>query len=131
MSLADELQKLQALREQGALTDAEFTAAKKRLIDGADEPRQAWWNAKSIEAPVSSLKGLRRSRTDRWIGGVCGGLAEAAGAPSWAWRILFVLTAFVHGLGILIYVLLWIFVPADLPRLSAPAGSPAPTPIKE
>jgi phage shock protein C len=35
------------------------------------------------------------------------------GIPSWSWRILFVLSAFLHGLGLLMYVLLWIFVPRE------------------
>jgi phage shock protein PspC (stress-responsive transcriptional regulator) len=48
------------------------------------------------------------------------------GIPSWSWRILFVLTAFLSGAGLVMYVLLWIFVPVqtDAPRTSA--GRPAP-----
>lgn len=110
MTMADELLKLQQLREKGALTDDEFALAKKRLLDAsADAPQPA---AGSTRQPESALRQLRRSLTDRWIGGVCGGLAEVTGIPSWSWRILFVLSAFLHGLGILMYVLLWIFVPA-------------------
>lgn len=111
MSLADDLQKLQNLREQGALTDEEFVLAKKRLLDGtadAPDPQPA-----RPSAPASALRQLRRSLRDRWIGGVCGGLAEVTGIPSWAWRILFVLTALLHGLGIVMYILLWIFVPVQ------------------
>ena len=65
---------------------------------------------------------LRRSTTDRWIGGVSGGLADVTGIPSWSWRILFVLTALVHGLGLVMYILMWIFVPlrTDAPQLVSP-----------
>jgi Short C-terminal domain len=35
MSLADELAKLQSLRDAGTLNDAEFAQAKRSLIDGA------------------------------------------------------------------------------------------------
>ena len=122
MSLADDLQKLHTLREQGALTDEEFTLAKKRLLDGAaaepgpktERPGQAG----------STLRQLRRSTTDRWIGGVSGGLADVTGIPSWSWRILFVLTALLHGLGLVMYVLLWIFVPlrSEAPRPVTPPG---------
>jgi phage shock protein PspC (stress-responsive transcriptional regulator) len=56
---------------------------------------------------------LHRSPTDRWLGGVCGGLDVLTGIPAWSWRILFVLTAFLHGVGLLMYVLLWIFVPVQ------------------
>ena len=57
------------------------------------------------------MNGLLRSRADRWIGGVCGGLARATGVASWVWRIVFTALALCGGSGVLIYVLLWIFVP--------------------
>jgi hypothetical protein len=34
MSLADDLRKLQELRQEGALSDAEFEQAKQKLLDG-------------------------------------------------------------------------------------------------
>jgi phage shock protein C len=111
MNLADELQKLHTLREQGGLTDDEFTLAKKRLLEATAEdttPKAA----PACERP-SALRQLRRSTTDRWIGGVSGGLGEVTGIPSWTWRILFVLTALLHGVGLVMYILLWIFVPLE------------------
>ena len=44
---------------------------------------------------------------------MCGGLGDQTGIPAWSWRILFVLAAFLHGVGVLMYVLLWIFVPVQ------------------
>ena len=109
MNLADDLQKLHTLREQGALTEEEFTLAKKRLLEGvADDPTRG---TEPPRQPASALRQLRRSLNDRWIGGVSGGLAEVTGIPSWSWRVLFVLTACLHGLGVIMYILLWIFVP--------------------
>ena len=123
MNLADDLQKLHNLREQGALTDDEFTLAKKRLLEGAVE--DARLKTERPSEPASALNQFRRSLADRWIGGVCGGLAEITGIPSWSWRILFVLTALLHGIGVIMYILLWIFVPLQ-------TGTPQPaTPIKE
>jgi phage shock protein C len=111
MNLADDLQKLHTLREQGGLTEEEFTLAKKRVLEGvAEEPRP---QSERPAETTSTLKELRRSLTDRWIGGVCGGLGEITGVPSWSWRILFVLMALVHGVGVIIYILLWIFVPVQ------------------
>ena len=116
MALPDELEKLKALHERGALTDEEFTLAKKRLLEATPEakPGSTWFK------PPSTLSRLHRSRTDRWIGGVCGGLDELTGIPAWSWRILFVLTAFLHGLGALMYILLWIFVPQQVLALPKP-----------
>jgi phage shock protein PspC (stress-responsive transcriptional regulator) len=122
MDLADQLQKLQTLREQGALTDEEFTLAKKRLLDPAEPAPAAASSATGASAAnraQSAMHQLRRSIHDRWIGGVCGGLAQTTNIPSWAWRILFVLTALLHGLGLVMYILLWIFVPLDLPASRA------------
>lgn len=119
MELAEQLEKLQALRTQGALTEEEFTQAKKRLLEGA--PAAPGGDGTSERGP-SALQQLRRSVQDRWIGGVCGGLGLLTNIPSWAWRILFVLTALLHGLGVVMYLLLWIFVPLNLP--AARAGEP-------
>jgi phage shock protein PspC (stress-responsive transcriptional regulator) len=109
MALPDELEQLNALHERGALTDEEFALAKKRLLEAT--PQDVHSAEKTRCEPQSTLSRLHRSPTDRWFGGVCGGLDELTGIPAWSWRILFVLTAFLHGLGLLMYILLWIFVP--------------------
>ena len=109
MNLPDDLQKLYNLREQGALTEEEFALAKTRLLEGMAEESQP--KTDKPREPAASLNQFRRSLTDRWIGGVCGGLGETTGIPSWSWRILFVLTALLHGIGVVMYILLWIFVP--------------------
>ncbi len=54
---------------------------------------------------------LRRSRTDKIIGGVNGGLAEYSGIDPLLWRVGFIALAF-FGPGILIYPLLWLLMPA-------------------
>jgi phage shock protein C len=57
------------------------------------------------------LQKLTRSQKDRWIGGVCGGLGEHTPIPSWTWRLIFTLLLLIWGTGLLLYILLWIFVP--------------------
>ena len=110
MDLADQLQKLQTLREQGSLTEEEFTHAKKRVLDGVSAQDSV--SSASAKTP-SMLNQFRLSTTDKWIGGVCGGLAKQTNIPTWTWRILFLLTALLHGFGVLVYLLLWIFVPVE------------------
>lgn len=63
------------------------------------------------QMPGDWLHDFAKSDTDRWIGGVCGGLGEHTPAPSWIWRLLFVLLMICYGTGLLVYILLWIFVP--------------------
>jgi phage shock protein C len=58
------------------------------------------------------LQNLAKSSSDKWIGGVCGGLGESSPIPSWAWRLLFVILLLCYGTGVLLYILLWIFVPS-------------------
>lgn len=59
------------------------------------------------------LQNLTKSEKDRWISGVCGGLGEHTPVPSWTWRILFTLFLFFCGTGLILYILLWIFVPGQ------------------
>jgi len=65
--------------------------------------------------------GLMRSRDDRMIAGVCGGLAEWLGWSPGLVRVLFVLVSVLSAAfpGILVYVILWIVMPQrdepDLP----------------
>jgi phage shock protein PspC (stress-responsive transcriptional regulator) len=56
---------------------------------------------------------MRRSQQDRWLGGVCAGLARYAGLEAWLVRLLFVALLLMGGFGVLAYVLLWIFMPSD------------------
>jgi phage shock protein PspC (stress-responsive transcriptional regulator) len=59
------------------------------------------------------VSALRRSRTDRWLGGVCGGLAVATGVDSWVWRLIFALFTLTFGFGVVLYLLLWLLVPEE------------------
>jgi phage shock protein PspC (stress-responsive transcriptional regulator) len=106
MSLADELLKLEQLRERGSLTAEEFERAKARLLGTGADP---------MVSPklAQSLNSLRRSSTDKWIAGVCGGIANATGVDAWIWRMLLAVLFFAGGTGLVLYILLWIFVPAE------------------
>jgi phage shock protein PspC (stress-responsive transcriptional regulator) len=110
MSVSEELERLQALRDRGTISESEFAQAKARALDGT---------------PVHSgfLHRLSLSTSDRVIGGVCGGLGAHTGLPSWAWRVIFCISVLYFGIGLLFYVLLWIFVPAD--SAPPPATPPA------
>ena len=62
---------------------------------------------------VQPRPGLMRSRDDRVIAGVCGGIAEWLGWSPTMVRILYVLVSVLSAAfpGILVYVLLWLFMP--------------------
>lgn len=105
MTLSDELSKLSALRSSGSLTDEEFRLAKERLLH-AEQTR-------SGDPVVSAVNSFRRSRNDRWLGGVCGGIARSTGMDAWVWRLIFTVLFICAGAGLLLYLLLWIFVPSE------------------
>jgi phage shock protein PspC (stress-responsive transcriptional regulator) len=56
-------------------------------------------------------KKLRRSATDRVLGGVCAGIAEYYGLDPVLVRVAFVLLAFLGGPGILLYIILLLVIP--------------------
>ncbi|MFT4058642.1 MAG: PspC domain-containing protein [Legionella sp.] len=60
-----------------------------------------------------SYKRLWRSRKDRKIAGVCGGLGEYFKVdPVWI-RVAFVIFLFLGGSALLIYLLMWLLVPLE------------------
>ena len=105
MTLADELSRLAELRANGGLTEEEFKRAKERLLNTEQTPSNGQF--------ASVVNNFRRSRTDRWIGGVCGGIARSTGIEAWIWRLLFAALIICAGAGLLLYLLLWIFVPSE------------------
>ncbi len=58
------------------------------------------------------FRDLKRSATDSKIAGVCGGFGEYTPLPSWMWRVIFVLSIFMCGFGILTYIVLWMCMPS-------------------
>jgi phage shock protein C len=115
MGIANELERLAELHRSGALSDAEFASAKARALSGA--PRD------DSNAAPQWLHALRRSRTDRWLGGVCGGLASRTALPSWAWRLIFLSLAVCGGTGLMFYLLCWILVPKEETGLDLGPGA--------
>jgi len=104
MSLSEELGQLGALHERGILSNEEFARAKARVLGAAPD----------VTAPaLLAINALRRSRDDRWLGGVCGGIARVTGVDSWIWRLVFALLALCAGTGVLVYLLMWVLIPAD------------------
>ena len=55
---------------------------------------------------------LRKVPGRKWIGGVCAGIAYWLGIPAWLARLVLTLSVLCLGFGALLYVLLWIFMPA-------------------
>lgn len=110
MNDADELNKLADLHARGVLSDDEFAKAKARVLGGHAAPSCGGTHG---GPNLGAVNGLRRARVDRWLGGVCGGIARMTSLDSWVWRLIFVVLFLAFGSGILLYILLWIFVPEE------------------
>ncbi|WP_329740623.1 PspC domain-containing protein [Dyella sp. A6] len=54
---------------------------------------------------------LYRSRTDRKLAGVCGGLAAFLGWDPTLVRVLWIVLTLLGGSGVLIYLILWLAMP--------------------
>jgi phage shock protein C len=58
-------------------------------------------------------KKLYRSRKDKLLGGVCGGLGTYFEFDPVLIRVVFVAATFITGVGLIAYILLWIIVPFE------------------
>ncbi|NDA72453.1 MAG: PspC domain-containing protein [Betaproteobacteria bacterium] len=105
MSITHDLSRLADLHRSGDLSDTEYKQAKARVLNE---------HTQTDQPPLArALNGLCRSHSDRWLGGVCGGLAQISGIAPWLWRLVFTFFTFFGGAGLLVYLMLWIFVPQE------------------
>ncbi|MBP3550077.1 MAG: PspC domain-containing protein [Alistipes sp.] len=56
---------------------------------------------------------LRRSRTDRSIAGVCGGLAKHFGIDSTILRIVMLCLILFGGMSLWVYIIMWLLIPEE------------------
>ena len=120
MSISNELDKLDELHRRGGLSDDEFARAKARVL-GMPGGLGNGDNPAASSPALGAINQFRRSRNERWLGGVCGGLAQITGLAAWAWRLIFTLLFLCAGSGAVIYLLLWVFVPEEELRVNPPA----------
>ena len=72
---------------------------------------------------TTDFRRLFRSRDDRMLGGVCGGLGTYFTVDSTLLRVLFVLLALSGGPGVLAYLLLLILIPIEPQPVSPTVAS--------
>ena len=62
---------------------------------------------------MAQTRKLYRSKTNRKLAGVCGGLAQYSNIDATLIRVLFVVLAVLGGSGLVIYLAMWIIVPKE------------------
>ena len=71
------------------------------------------YNPQNIN-PGNSSKRLERSMTDKYIAGVCGGIAQYLGVDATAVRVVFILPVLMGVFpGLLAYGVAWLIMPAE------------------
>jgi phage shock protein C len=78
--------------------------------------------------PAGGPRAVRRSRGERLVAGVCGGVGRYLGVDPVLLRIAFIILALANGLGVIAYVVAWVAIPEEPP--DQPAG-PAAEPRRE
>ena len=74
----------------------------KETIEGAADKAKARLLARK----------LRKVTECEWIGGVCAGVSYWLGFHVWLTRLAWTIAVLSYGIGIGLYVLLWVFMPA-------------------
>lgn len=62
---------------------------------------------------INSPKRLTRSRKDKMLAGICGGIADYMTIDPTIVRLIFVLAVFLGFAGVLVYLIMWIVVPKE------------------
>jgi phage shock protein PspC (stress-responsive transcriptional regulator)/predicted membrane protein len=102
------------MTEEPRTPDHDDTAPTEPLSEGdplgapeEDAPKS------ETQPPSQGVRRLTRSSSDKLIGGVAGGLGRYFGVDPILFRIAFVVLTFAGGVGVLAYIGLLAFVPAD------------------
>jgi phage shock protein PspC (stress-responsive transcriptional regulator) len=62
---------------------------------------------------MSESRRLYRSRTDKKIAGICGGLGKYFGIDPVIFRIIWLLLLLGMGAGLVVYLILWLVIPLE------------------
>lgn len=68
---------------------------------------------KILMTNIMEEKKLRRSRTDKMVAGVCGGLGKYFALDPTILRLVFVLLLIFAGTGLLAYLIMWLVIPYE------------------
>jgi len=100
------------LQEQKATAAFASAAASSQSFSSSEPKSESQSYAPNFTRPASEKKRLYRDSSDKFIGGVCSGLANYMNIDPAIVRILFAIITFGgFGLGILLYIIMWIVLP--------------------
>ena len=94
------------------VVNADLVRKAIAILGRADESGEPRRRPEGRQARAD-IKCLRRSRSNRVIGGVCGGLAAYFGIDVAVVRLLMFLLIFFGGISLWVYIILWIVIPSE------------------
>src|SRR4029453_8626315 len=103
------------IRYIGLPSSAPVSGGSPRSGHHVGSPHRHPWrgDAKERRSSMNATRKLYRSKTNRQVAGVCGGLAEYFNLDVTLIRVLFVLLAVLGGSRLVLFVAMWIIVPKD------------------
>jgi signal transduction histidine kinase len=79
----------------------------------------------TLTALPAARPSLRRTRSDRLVAGVAGGVARHLGLNPHVVRLAFIVLSFAAGFGVIVYLLLWLLAPLETVEAAAAAATVA------
>ncbi|MEV4404877.1 PspC domain-containing protein [Actinoplanes sp. NPDC049598] len=93
---------------------AQSQGAQAQGTQAPPAPPAADWNAPPwAGGPAFSRDKLVRPRKPRYLAGVSGALARATNTDPVLWRVLFAVLGVISGVGVLLYLIGWLIIPAE------------------
>jgi phage shock protein C len=86
---------------------------KPRVSDSVSAGQDSPASAGESGARPPAGKRLERKLANRWVAGVCAGLADYTGVDATLIRVVFAVLTFFGGLGAIAYVLGWALIPEE------------------
>ena len=80
---------------------------------GAPEDFGTAKESSSKSSNKHNIRLLRRSRTNRSIAGICGGLAEYLGVDATPIRIIMIFLVLFGGMSLWVYIIMWLLIPEE------------------
>lgn len=95
-------------KKDSIITETDITALVAEIGEGSEFEDER----EPDESAAASYKKLYRDVDNAIVGGVCSGIAAYFDIDVWIPRLLFLFSIFFGGLGIMLYIILWILIPA-------------------
>jgi phage shock protein C len=100
-------------RTSGIMASMSDVNGNSRATDSVTADQEAPGSAGWSGGRTPKGKRLERKLANRWVAGVCAGLADYTGVDATLIRVVFAVLTFFGGTGLIAYVLGWALIPEE------------------